>query len=215
MMRISCCVWLIGSLALGLSPAWAESPATTQTSHDLSPQEQLLAWQDEFDQGPADQVMHDYAVHTDAQRSMADTLAKCGVSGNRLIKLARKKFGPVAEVAVAHICSTDCRADDKNATVKTIDDSHAVIAFSSDAITDLLMVREDGQWKIDTAGYEKQYGTGLAIGLKQMRLSIPIMDKAAEDLNNGKYASAQALLDDLAVQFNALQAEMDKLSRQQ
>jgi len=89
------------------------------------------------------------------------------------------------------------------------------IAFSSDAITDLLMVREDGQWKIDTAGYEKQYGTGLAIGLKQMRLSIPIMDKAAEDLNNGKYASAQALLDDLAVQFNALQAEMDKLSRQQ
>jgi hypothetical protein len=201
---------IVAALLLPLS-LFAQTPPTTQP---LSVQDQMAKWQDEFDQDTPEQVIPEYSAHTDQQRAMARDFADYGVASNQIIEHARAKFGPVVEMAVAHATYSDCRDDDKSATIK-IDGDHATVTFKSDNITQLLMVKEDGRWKVDLAGYEKLYGANSSIRdmLDETRQSTAIMKQADADLAQGKYDSGFALITDLTNKLNAVQPTPDQSSQ--
>jgi RNA polymerase sigma factor (sigma-70 family) len=187
-------------LASAQTPAPTESPAATQPA---TPAEQLAAWQDDFEHWTPDEALVAYAIHNDTDKAMAHAFSINGVNAQLLMKLAREKWGAAAELAVAHACSSDARADDATAEI-TVDGDHAKIAFKSDAIGDLLLVREDGAWKMDIAAYEKLFAGHIDGVIRANLQSGQIFQKALADATAGKYATGDDLVKDITRQIDQI-----------
>ena len=172
----------------------AKGAATTKPAIEATrtPAEQLSAWQDDFDRWTPDQAMSAFAVHNDVEKAMAKAMALNGVVSQRLIRLARERWGEKAEIAVAHACGTDARADDATARTE-VNGDHATIVFHSDDFTDLSLVREHGAWKIDVGAYVTLAGGREAAITRAIDQSTQVVDQAQTDVNAGKYSSADEL----------------------
>jgi RNA polymerase sigma factor (sigma-70 family) len=194
---------VLGTGYVATRMALADQPPVTQPA-PLTPAEQLANWQDEFEVWTADQALAAaYKVDNDSQRSIAHALAAQSVAEERLAKLVRQKWGATAEVAVAHAFNTDTRDDDATAKY-TIDGDHAKVIFKSDAIEDLLLVRDNGTWKIDVAAYQQMFGPNAPDVIRSTLQSVPILETAIADVTAGKYSSSDQLLADLKGQISKI-----------
>ena len=183
-------------------PAPAPGPAATKPVA-LTPIEQLVAWNDDFERWTVDEAMAAYAVQNDTQRTIAHAMAAQSVAADRLIKLARERWGAAAEQAVAHAYNTDTRADDATAQI-TVDGDHATVKFKTDAVQDYLLVRVNGNWKFDMAAYEKLFGPNAADVVRTTLQSVPIIEKEIADVTAGKYASYVQLVAEINRQNNLI-----------
>jgi RNA polymerase sigma factor (sigma-70 family) len=192
-------------LALAQTPAPTEPPAATQpaATQPATPAEQLAAWQDDFLRWSPDEAMVAYAAHTDSEKAMAHAFSVNGVAMTHLTKLAKDKWGDAAELAVAHACSSDAAADDATAQI-TVDGDHAKIVFKSDDISDLMLVREDGAWKMDIAAYEKLFAGHVDGVIRANIQSGQIFQKTLADATAGKYATADDLVKDITRQIDQI-----------
>jgi len=141
-----------------------------------------------------------YAVHDEAQQKFALVLAADAVASSRLVKRAGEKWGENAEIAVAHACFTDCRADDAVAQT-VVQGDHATVTFKTDAISPLLLVCEQGRWLIDVQGYIQLLGPDLPQAIKDSERFFPIANSAEDQLSKGTYNSPDALVADLNKQL--------------
>jgi hypothetical protein len=205
LMALSCFGLATSDPTLGATSGETQHAPVTQPAPDSkrTPAEQLSAWQDDFEHWTPDQAMIAYATHNDVERAMARAMSVSGVATQQLVRLARERWGVTAEVAVAHACFTDARADDKAATTE-LNGDHAKILFHSDDITDLALVREHDSWRIDVAAYV-QLSAGHPEGMtRAINQSSQIVDRAMADVRAGKYQGADDLVKDLRTQLGAL-----------
>jgi hypothetical protein len=194
---------LISEPAIAGTPGIAPASQPADRVAPQTPAEQLALWQDEFDQWDADQAITAYTTHNSTEHDLAHSFAVYGIDAQRLTKLARERWGADAEQAVAHACGTDCRADDATAQV-TVNGEHAKIVFKSDDIDDLLMVRENGAWKIDTGAYVQMLGAKTPELIHATDQCSQVVEKALSDMKSGKYAAADDLAKDVRAKLAPL-----------
>jgi RNA polymerase sigma factor (sigma-70 family) len=192
-------------LASAQTPAPSEPPAATQpaATQPATPAEQLAQWQDDFEHWTPDESMVAYATHNDSEKAMAHAFAVNGVAIARLVKLAKEKWGDAAEQAVSHACMNDTRADDATAQI-TVDGDHAKLVFKSDVIQDLLLVRENGAWKMDLDAYQQMFAGHVDGVIRANLQSGQIFQKLLADATAGKYATADDLVKDITQQVNLI-----------
>ncbi len=171
-------------------------PASTEPSTTGTPAQALLAWEDQYENSTADQVLSEYAVDTDQQRALARSFADASVAEAHLVKLARERWGADGEKAVALACATDTRADDVRAQA-TIDGDHAVVTFDSEQLGKFYLVRRQGAWKVDVAAYEKENGPNIALYIKADEQLTASIGAATVNLKAGKYGSYGELVAEL------------------
>jgi hypothetical protein len=171
-------------------------PASTEPSSTGTPVQALLAWQDQFENSTADQVLTEYAVDTDQQRALAQSFADGSIAASHLVKLARERWGADGEKAVALACSTDTRADDAGAHA-AIDGDHATLSFDNPQLGKFYLVRRQGAWKIDIAACEKEGGPNIAQEIKSDEQAAASIGAATVNLKAGKYGSYGELVAEL------------------
>jgi hypothetical protein len=180
--------------------------ATTQPTTQKSPQETLAQWNDgRLGRITLDQATSFYSANTDSEKEMAGIMAAQAIATAKLEQAVRQIWGSDAEAAVARICVDNTPSDDAQATW-IISGDHAVARFKVDGMAPLLLVRVQGQWKIDVAGYVADLGNQLPAGLQFMRASTDVLENATDQLTK-KNAFNSA--DDFE---KSLKEQMDKLN---
>jgi hypothetical protein len=179
----------------------AEVPATQPASGTMSPRETFLYWVDHLDSMSVDDLMRTYVVSDDKQKAVATSLAEEVVAMTKLQKAVRDKWGKDAETEVLRACQSDTREDDEQADI-TVAGNHATIKFKRDEITPFLLVRIDGQWKVDIGSMIDQYGQHLDSNFRQCTV---IFNYSTALLAAGKYRSADQLAEEIGGRLNRVQ----------
>jgi hypothetical protein len=188
------------SVALAAQPVLASEttePAATTTSAVIedSPKGALKAYNAAMRAGDvAGMVALQYATNDD-ERRVARSCAQSDLEVGRLIKTAREKFGEDAAKKVSEAIN-DEGDDDIDAGTETVNGTHGGVTFAgSDDPSPLIKV--DGTWKVDIAAMLKQFD-GTADALSDQVIHRGSAAKVTtQELIDGQYGSADALVDAL------------------
>jgi len=150
---------------LGEAPVAAPSttPATqaaTQAVGYLTPQDFLKSvTTDLVAVMTVEQAMTLCAFDPDSakDKATAKLLAVNAIAQARLEKAVREKWGREGETTFAHTIGDNMPADAAKAMWE-IKDDHASATFQVDGLTPMLLVKQNGLWKLDMAGYREILG---------------------------------------------------------
>lgn len=194
----------LGMLAILILPqrVWADAP--TSQPVDDTPQAFLVnVTNDVVAPMSVDQAMALVGFNPNSDKDIAGAklLAMSIIEQSKLELAVRGKWGKDAETAVAHDCADNLPSD--AATAKwDINVDHATATFQIDSLTPMLLVNENGHWKIDLAGYRQANATMD----KDMQAATALCDRLTQDLaNKDAYPAADAFI-------KHVKEENDKLS---
>jgi len=182
----------------------AGPPGTQPAPSSLSPKETLLDWDDRLDATSFDAVLRTYAYSGDQQKSLAHAMAEQVVTFTKLQKAVNAKWGKASDAVVMHACGTTTREDDARA-METVNGDHAVISFKLDGVAPLVLIRANGEWKVDIATCATVFGDHLNDVEASIGQITAIGNAALAAIADGKYSDASQLAKELGAEISKVQ----------
>ena len=174
--------------------AFADAPAT-QPAGDQSPQKFAAALtNDRVAAMNVDRALAliDYDPSSDKDAADAKVTAANAIITCKLELAARAKWGKDGETAVAHALG-DIMPDDIAQADWAVDRDRAVAQFKPDGLSPLVLIKKDGQWKIDLPGARKLAGDTVDSDLKVEQEASPMLDQLTHDVaDKDAYPTADA-----------------------
>jgi hypothetical protein len=170
--------------------AWADAPATQPT--DDTPQGFLAQMtNDRIAAMSVDQATATMGFNQDSDKDKASAkaMATAAIATAKLEVAVGAKWGKDAETAVAHICQDDTVDDDAKAKW-TINGDHATATFAVDNVGPVMLVKQDGHWKLDLAQYRAADADSFD---KDAMADAAVVDQLIADISKtGAYPTADA-----------------------
>lgn len=171
-----------------------------------SPKATLVGWTKHVGDWNIEQLLKIYSVHGDKEASFARALADLALVEGKLQKTVRNRWGPKAELAVARAIAVDTLEDDLAADEK-IDGEHAIVTLKAETrLPPLLLVKVNGQWKIDVAAYMRDIGDDMAPAVQLLGQTTAIVQAAVDGLNSGRFKDNDAVVDYLKLKIDQINA---------
>jgi hypothetical protein len=192
------------TIAIGVVCAFGDSPATMPTT-EISPQQTLAQWSDgRLARMTIDQAVSLYYATNPQEIDLAKSMADQAIATAGLEKAVGDKWGESAKNTVAHICMDNTLEDDAQA-VWAINGDHAIARFKVDGMAPLLLIRVQGQWKMDVPGYIAGLGNHFSAGIQFMLASTSLLKQDIDLVSNGqKFPAANDFNNYLTEQMNKL-----------
>ena len=169
-----------------------------------SPKATLAGWTQHMGDWNIDQLLKIYSVHGDKEASFARALADLALAEGKLQKVVRNQWGQKAELAVARAIVADTLEDDLAADEK-IDGEHATVTLKAETrLPPLLLVKVNGQWKIDIAAYMRGIGDDEAPAVQLLGQTTAVVQAAMDGLKSGRFKDNDAVVDYLKLKYDQL-----------
>jgi hypothetical protein len=157
---------------------------TTQPVSDQTPQKYAQTFTNDLVATmTVDQLLGqiDYDPDSDKEKAVAKAMAIGVINCSKLEVAVRQRWGKDAEIEVIHACGDD-NPDDVAKADWAVDGDRAVAQFQQDGLTPILLIRKNGQWKMDLAGYRKLEQESSDAFLEDMKEGTQKIEQLATDL---------------------------------
>lgn len=132
-----------------------------------------------------------YDSHSADEKKCAMTLANLIIVDSKLEVSARKKWGKDAEANVAHTLGDFIASDVPTMTWKVAGDK-ATGTFAQPGLIPMLLIRVNGNWKIDLAAYAKFSKEDMGVYAKDLQGALDVTNKFLGELDDSKdYPTAE------------------------
>lgn len=169
-----------------------------------SPKATLAGWTRHVGDWNIEQSLKIYSVHGDKEASFARALADLALSQGKLQKMVRDRWGQRAELTVARAIAADTLEDDLAADEK-IDGDHATVILKPETrLPPLLLVKVNGQWKIDVAAYMREIGDDLTPAVQLLGQTTAIVQAGVDGLKSGRFKDNDAVVDYLKLKLDQI-----------